>query len=436
MIRLKTRKSITIFIVLIAGCMIMLACNTQNSEPTFSGKLIDVEGKPIAGHFVSIYPIQMGETGSAIYQPLPTIATSPGFLMVRTEKDGSFAFRDQINHGMIRIGLISSRTLDKLRDPKIKESDLVTEYELISVKIGVMTLYEGQHGTDRITLSLPTERKIQDVVIVARQEMWIEGKITFNDRKPLADSPATFKITTRLQDKSGESWYNDKIHSTDAKGNFWLGLFHHNEPKLYKVSVKYQGLTAESKEFLIHGGSPYKGLVLTLNGDRDDIPENPEPPKPVLLPGMIPPPRELSPQQWIVNPYNGHAYVKITCEGYDAAKARAKAEGAYVVAINDAEEQKWVSSTFGYELFWIGLHNTEDGQWGWDSEEPINYTNWGPEDRFPEEIITKGEKIGAVMTFVDGEWHAVAPGDLFWGYTLYAILEKSSWKVGTTSEDR
>lgn len=416
--------------------MIIVACNTQNSEPTFSGKLIDVDGKPIAGHIVMVYPVEMSETGSMIYQPIRTIAALPGFITARTKSDGSFAIKENINQGMMSIGLMPARMLDTISNLNKAKTEISTEYQLISVKIGVMTLYGDKGSPDRLVFSLPTERKIQDVVIVARQEMWIEGKITFNDKKPLADSPATFKITTRLQDKSGESWYNDRIHSTDAKGNFWLGLFHHNEPKLYKVSVKYQGLTAESKEFLIHGSSQYKGLVLTLNGNRDDIPEDPEPPQPVRLPGMIPLPRELSPQQWIVNPYNGHAYIKITCEGNDAAKARAEAEGAYVVAINDAEEQKWLSSTFGNELYWIGIHRSDEGQWQWDSDEPIDYTNWGPDDRFAEEILAKGEKVGAVMTFVDGEWHAVAPGDLFWGYTIAAILEKDSWQTGTTSEDR
>ena len=29
------------------------------------------------------------------------------------------------------------------------------------------------------------------------------------------------------------------------------------------------------------------------------------------------------------------------------------------------------------------------------------------------------------MTFVDGEWHAVGPGDLFWDKTGMAILEKA-----------
>ena len=67
------------------------------------------------------------------------------------------------------------------------------------------------------------------------------------------------------------------------------------------------------------------------------------------------------------------------------------------------------------------MHKTDSGQWLWDNEEPIDYTNWGPEDRFTEEIIAKREKVGAVMTFVEGEWHAVAPGDLFWDYTITQV---------------
>ena len=40
-----------------------------------------------------------------------------------------------------------------------------------SVKIGVMTLYEDRGTQGSIVFSLPTEKKIKDVVIVARQEL-------------------------------------------------------------------------------------------------------------------------------------------------------------------------------------------------------------------------------------------------------------------------
>ncbi len=423
---LKTGNIISKFGIIVMCCVILNACNTKDNAATFSGTLIDVDGKPIAGHIVMVYPVDMGETGSMIYQPIRTIAAAPGFITARTKNDGSFAIKEKINQGMMKIELMPARMLDIIRNPKKTETEFRSEYQLISVKIGVMTLYGDKHSPSSIVFSLPTEKKFKDVVIVARQMMWIEGKVVFNDKKPVTGAPVIFKINN----------YGDRILTTDAKGNFWYGLFHHTEPKSYKVSIEYQQLTAESEEILIQGNSRYKGLVLELNGDSSDIPENPKPPEPILMPGMLRPPKKPTPQDWIVNPYNGHAYVRIMCEGYDAAKARAQAEGAYLVAINDAEEQKWVSSTFGYELYWIGLHKTDSGQWLWDSKDPLGYTNWGPEDRFPEEILAKSEKVGAVMTFVDGEWHAVAPGDLFWNSTIYAILEKSSWQTGTTSEDR
>jgi len=417
-------------------CVIFNACNTQNTPATLSGTLIDVEGKPIANHIVTLYPIKMGDTGSAKYQPITTIATSPEFITARTNKDGSFAFREKISQGMIRIGLISPDTLKKLRKPDLKDFDFNTKYELISVKIGVMTFYGDEQGPGSTTFSLLTDQKMDNVVIVARREMWIEGKIVFNDRKPLTDAPVTFKTSTRLKDKTGESRYGDRIHRTDSKGNFLLDIFYHSEPKLYKVSAEYHGLSAESKEFLIKGSTQHKGLILKLNGDRNDIPENPKPLEPLPFPGMVSLPKKLTPEQWIVNPHNGHAYAKILCENFEAAKDRAFAESAYLVAINDEDEQKWISSAFGYELYWIGLQNNEEGKWMWVSDEPITYTNWGPEDRFVEDILRKGEKEAAVMTFVEGEWHAVAPGDLFWTYTRRAILEKDSWHTGTPSEDR
>ena len=40
------------------------------------------------------------------------------------------------------------------------------------------------------------------------------------------------------------------------------------------------------------------------------------------------------------------------------------------------------------------------------------------------------------MSFVNGEWHAVGPEDLFWRVAQMAILEKDDWRVGTTEEDR
>ena len=423
--------------IILTCCLAFSACHTSENTTTFSGKLLDVEGKPISGHLVTLYPVEMSDSGSVFYQPITAIAASPEFLTARTNRNGTFAFTDDINPGMIRLGLLPPKVLNNIRKPNPKEADLRLEYQFVSVKIGVMTFYTDQHGPGSTTFSLQTDRRIQNAVVIARPEMWIQGKIVLADRKPLANATVMFKVQSREQGKNGSARYGDRLLVTDAKGYFTYGLFYHSQPQFYKVSVEYQGLSAASKEFLIKGGTRYKGLILTLNGGSDAIPDDPKPPKPPRMPGTMPLPEKLTPEQWIVNPANGHAYTKILCIDLEAAQDQAAAERAHLVAINDESEQKWVSGTFGNELYWIGLHKTEkDAQWQWDSGEPLTYTNWGPKDRFPSHILSAGEKHAGVMTFVDGEWHAVASDDLFWNVTKMALLEKDDWRIGTTAEDR
>lgn len=424
-------------VILIVICLTFPACNTKDKRAFFSGTLIDVEGKPIQNHIVTLYPIEMSETGSAIFQPIVTIAASPDFQTARTDKNGTFTFTDDINPGMIRLDLIPSHTLQKIRKQDNTDFDLKREYELVSVKIGPMTFYTEEMGGGSTTFSLQPDINIKNAVIIAQPNMWIEGKIMFADKKPLSNAPVIFKTKTRKTDKTGESEYGDRIRNTDKKGRFHLELFFHHEPKLYRLSIEYQGLSAETEEFLIEGGTHHKGLTLTLNGDSSDIPENPKPPEPVPFPGMMPLPKETTPEEWIVNPVNGHAYIRILCESIEAAKAQATTESAYLVAINDETEQKWISGIFGYKLYWIGLHKSEnDSEWQWENGEPLTYTNWGPKDRFQPDYVTESPKTAAVMTFVNGEWHAISSDDLFWNVTKWALLEKDNLQIGTPTEDR
>ena len=430
---LKAIPSALRALILLICCTIVAACNTSENTATFSGRLLDIEGKPISGHLVTLYPVEMSDSGSVSFQPIMAIATSPEFLTARTNRDGAFTFTQEINPGMIRLRLLPPKFLDNIRKP-----DFRSEYHLVSVKIGVMTFYADDiYGAGSTTFSFQTDRRIQNAVVIARPEMWIQGKIVLADRKPLANATVMFKVQSREQGKSGSGRYGDRLLVTDAKGNFTYGLFYHSQPQFYKVSVEYQGLSATSGEFLIKGGKRYKDLVLTLNGNSDAIPDDPKPPKPPRMPGTMPLPEKLTPEQWIVNPANGHAYTKILCIDLEAAQDQAAAERAYLVAINDESEQRWLSGVFENELYWIGLHKIkETEQWQWDSGEPLTYTNWGPKDRFPSHILSAGEKHAGVMTFVDGEWHAVASDDLFWNVTKMALLEKDDWRIGTTAEDR
>ena len=129
---------------------------------------------------------------------------------------------------------------------------------------------------------------------------------------------------------------------------------------------------------------------------------------------------------WAVNPANGHAYISIPCKSLDDARDSAAAQGAHLVAINDAAEQQWLLGLFGNHLYWIGLSDAEnEGEWVWQNGEPLTYENWGSKYKFPRSSLSPEEKDSAVMTFANGQWHAVGPGDLLWRMTKRAILEKT-----------
>lgn len=82
--------------------------------------------------------------------------------------------------------------------------------------------------------------------------------------------------------------------------------------------------------------------------------------------------------------FNG-SYYKVTsgAQSWLESEAEAEALGGHLVAINTAEEQQWLSDTFGVnELFWIGLTDSEtEGVWQWtsgDAYDPNIFANWMP----------------------------------------------------------
>ncbi len=130
-------------------------------------------------------------------------------------------------------------------------------------------------------------------------------------------------------------------------------------------------------------------------------------------------------ENWLVNPENGHAYRKIQCRSLKEARNQAASHGAYLVAINDENEQKWLSGVFGNHLYWIGLSDAKtEGQWVWENGEPLTYSNWGKKGMFPRSTLTTEQQDAAIMTFVNGLWQAIGSGDLFWQYTKNAIIER------------
>jgi hypothetical protein len=77
---------------------------------------------------------------------------------------------------------------------------------------------------------------------------------------------------------------------------------------------------------------------------------------------------------------DGHCYLELHSGDVEQAMADCGVFGGYLIAINDAQEQAFIVSTF--ELVngdaWIGLERDGNGDWAWMNGEPLSWTRWAP----------------------------------------------------------
>ena len=272
--------------------------------------------------------------------------------------------------------------------------------------------------------------------------MRIRGRVLLADGTPLRDAEVHFEINQRSAD-GRHTGSNSGPKNLDADGYF---VEYVEEPAFYTVTVVYQGQFAESEKILLEDGQRLDRLALTLSDDPgEQLPSKVvvkpvfkpvvlASPKQVVKPKILIPPRSPNPQSaetarkreregmWAINPDNRHAYKRIYCETHQEAQAKASAQGAHLVTINDAAEQKWLLEifgrdslwieqtkqawnfkTFGQQGFWIGLTDgAKEGDLQWDNGEPVDYTNWGSPQKIVEgdDHTQHGDAIQNYTVFV------------------------------------
>ena len=79
---------------------------------------------------------------------------------------------------------------------------------------------------------------------------------------------------------------------------------------------------------------------------------------------------------------NGHSYQTIDqAKSWTDAKKYCETNGGYLVTITDANEQAFVEGLLrkngSKRVYWIGGYR-DGNTWKWVTNEPWNYTNWGP----------------------------------------------------------
>lgn len=403
---------VLIALIVFVGCdpgkRLVAPVMTQDGAAAFSGRVVGVEGEAVAGFSLAIEHVMYhySEDEEELIQPLRT----------ETDTNGAFSFSG-ITPGQLELRLPYEIDTEK-------QNYIQPEDEIVSIKIGEVTHHP--YFSEMIFTITPGVH-IQNVEVKVRPRMRIRGRIVFNDGSPLAD--ADIHTHVRHQDLDGSGGGSSSGGAqTDADGTFTEYVGH--ESGLYTVTVTYQDLSVTSDPFVLNAGERREDLLLMFES-------------PPIAPGAeaTPPLHPFNRNGvWVVNPENGHVYKAVYVEGPEEAKAVATAENAYLVSINDETEQRWIEGVFGPAPFWIGLSDVKtEGEWQWDSGEPVTYTNWRVNPIFPD-TLDAAEKDYVVTSFFagigTGEWQAVGTESPLWHMARRAILETDQLPVEVPVEEK
>ncbi len=400
----------------------------QDTTCTLSGRVVDVDGNPIAGLPIAVQSIEISSDGVDPMYFLEefesTLAAYAALPKSQTDEAGQFSITG-IKPGPIQFLAQPAEPPDDGRS--LPDLDLDTDFgpdaEVLSIEIGAITFYlydQIQPPFGGITFAIEPGAHLENVKVTVKPRMRIRGQIVFADGTPLANAQVGISVRRRNFDGMGTGSSGSGPQTDDA-GYF---VQYVNKPGFYTVAVEFQGLSATSEQLTLETEQRYDDLVLTFDS------------KPVPI---VPIPDRVEPDsggQWVLNPANNHSYKRVHCESWEDARAKAAAEGAHLVSINDAAEQQWLVSIFGTVPYWIGLNTdvAKEGEWVWTSGEPATYTNWALHklinaDREDEDYVFMGLSP-------DGTWHKVGPQSPEWQMTRMAILEKKVLPTKPSAEEK
>ena len=417
MARLCFRRKVFVFFVGIIALFLTSALRSDAQKgalTTFTGRVVDEVGQPIAGLTVAIVPVQ---DGHGAWFPIEFEVEEGGqqgdpiAFQAETDAEGHFVITDAIT-GPVLLGLFP------YNEP---------EMEILKVQIGDMFLYAPDESWGRgVVFSAEPGERIEDVEVTVQRFLQLRAKVLRMDGSPLANA-RHIRVGLRQLSLDGEYDGSGRWSAeTDDEGNFVQYLTRYmNSPAFYFMSATYQEHQVQLDPIVVKPEDLIQEVVFTFEVPLPpDIPRNA--PRgfhagaPARFGGGL-----NAKGVWVINPTNGHAYKKIRFNGVEDAIAQAAKEDAYLVAINDEVEQNWLDQVFVAHRALIGLSDVEEeGQWQWHSGEPVTYTNWA---MYEPQDTDKGDE-DYVILFAD-QWVDVGPGDVQWRFIQSVLLEKEELPV-------
>ncbi len=222
---------------------------TPKIPSTLSGRVVDVEGNPVAGFPLTMKPIKL-VNGYAVAENggLPIISVD------KTDEAGHF-FITHVMSGPVQLIGSSSTPQESQKS-----------YELLSMKVGAITVYPTILSHPKgIKFLVEPGTHLENVRITARPRTRYRGKVVSKDGTQFANAQIDLHEQReydigRLARKEFKDWST----RTNSDGYFVRYVDEPNfEVASYKVSVKCQGLSATS-EFTLKGGEQREDLVFTL----------------------------------------------------------------------------------------------------------------------------------------------------------------------------
>ena len=445
-----------------------------NASIGLSGIVEDTEGKPIPGF---TFAIQSTQHQNGMIPPevlfIPQfqvqLVNQPGvprrIVRVKTDADGTFSATN-IQPGFMQINpipkalfdVVKKKVPDNLQLPEQMHKDMIqrnqmniemmrigrmrSDMQILSIQLNKVAFYYMEDGPgpfQGLFFGLKPGTNIENVKITVKKKLKIRAQIVYADGTPMVNADARLSMRYR----GGEFGFGNGTHGTscytDAEGYF---TEYREEQGYYTLSITYKEFSGGAGPFLLTKDEHPEKIVIKLDGNPV-VPKRPTGDvkkidhekarsivstlfnknnvvRKAIVPQQVKPVKLV----WVINPANGHAYARISCQDWHDAQRKAIEENSHLVSINDEDEQFWIEIIFGGSQYWIGLNDVEEeGLWKWDSGEPVTYTNWSTRNMYPDDS-PESEKDYVAVTYFEGGWQSASPKGHLWRAARSAIIEK------------